>query len=288
MRAPPGREGINRSQKFRASNTRIQTPALAQRFDRRFDVVVRPGDALRNAPTVMEQLPVMPEDAVTGAATVPLSSVARFDIADGPNQISRSNGKRRMIVQANVRGRDLGSFVAEAQARVSEEVQPPAGGWLDWGGQFENLQRASARLGLIVPIVFLTIGGLLVMALRSVKDAALVFAGAPLALVGGALTLALRGMPFSISAAVGFITVSGVATLKGLVLLQAIQQRLAQGAPPTSAALEGAVDRMRALITTALVAVLGFVPMAFATGAGAEVQKPLATVAGGVCRQAAK
>ena len=246
--------------------------------DRRFDVVVRLGDTLRNDPTVMEQLPVMPEDASTGAATVPLSSVARFDIADGPNQISRSNGKRRMIVQANVRGRDLGSFVAEAQSRVADEVTPPAGGWLDWGGQFENLQRASARLGLIVPIVFLTIGGLLFWALRSVKDAALVFAGVPLALVGGALTLALRGMPFSISAAVGFIAVSGVATLNGLVLMQAIQERLFEGAAPAVAALEGAVDRMRAVMTTALVAVLGFVPMAFASGAGAEVQKPLATV----------
>ncbi|MGV9009106.1 efflux RND transporter permease subunit [Brevundimonas sp.] len=246
--------------------------------DRRFDVVVRLGDALRNDPTVMEQLPVMPEDASTGAATIPLSSVARFDIADGPNQISRSNGKRRMIVQANVRGRDLGSFVAEAQSRVADEVTPPAGGWLDWGGQFENLQRASARLGLIVPIVFLTIGGLLFWALRSSRDAALVFAGVPLALVGGALTLALRGMPFSISAAVGFIAVSGVATLNGLVLMQAIQERLTQGAAPAVAAVEGAVDRMRAVMTTALVAVLGFVPMAFATGAGAEVQKPLATV----------
>jgi cobalt-zinc-cadmium resistance protein CzcA len=246
--------------------------------DRRFDVVVRLSDALRNDPTVMEQLPVMPEDAATGAPTVPLSSVARFDIADGPNQISRSNGKRRMIVQANVRGRDLGSFVAEAQARVADEVQPPTAGWLDWGGQFENLQRASARLGLIVPIVFLTIGVLLFWALRSVKDAALVFAGVPLALVGGALTLALRGMPFSISAAVGFIAVSGVATLNGLVLMQAIQERLAHGAAPATAALEGAIDRMRAVMTTALVAVLGFVPMAFATGAGAEVQKPLATV----------
>lgn len=246
--------------------------------DRRFDVVVRLGEALRNDPGVMEQLPVMPEDASTGAATVPLSSVARFDIADGPNQISRSNGKRRMIVQANVRGRDLGSFVAEAQSRVADEVQPPAGGWLDWGGQFENLQRASARLALIVPIVFLTIGGLLFWALRSARDAALVFAGVPLALVGGALTLALRGMPFSISAAVGFIAVSGVATLNGLVLMQAIQERLVQGAAPAVAAVEGAVDRMRAVMTTALVAVLGFVPMAFATGAGGEVQKPLATV----------
>jgi len=246
--------------------------------DRRFDVVVRLDDALRADPAVMEQLPVMPENAQSGAPTVPLSSVARFDVGEGPNQISRADGKRRMIVQANVRGRDLGGFVAEAQGKVAEQVQPPPSGWIDWGGQFENLQRASARLALIVPIVFLTIGLLLGMALRSWKDAALVFAGVPLALVGGALALALRGMPLSISAAVGFIAVSGVATLNGLVLMQAIRQRLTDGDPPAKAALYGAVSRLRAVLTTALVAVLGFVPMAFASGAGAEVQKPLATV----------
>jgi cobalt-zinc-cadmium resistance protein CzcA len=246
--------------------------------DRRFDVVVRLDDALRADPAVMEQLPVMPENAQSGAPTVPLSSVARFDVGEGPNQISRADGKRRMIVQANVRGRDLGGFVAEAQGKVAEQVQPPPSGWIDWGGQFENLQRASARLALIVPIVFLTIGLLLVMALRSWKDAALVFAGVPLALVGGALALALRGMPLSISAAVGFIAVSGVATLNGLVLMQAIRQRLTEGDPQATAALYGAVSRLRAVLTTALVAVLGFVPMAFASGAGAEVQKPLATV----------
>ncbi|MBA4804821.1 MAG: CusA/CzcA family heavy metal efflux RND transporter [Brevundimonas sp.] len=246
--------------------------------DRRFDVVVRLGQDLRNDPIAMEQLPVMSENAEAGAPTVPLSSVARFDVAEGPNQISRSNGKRRMIVQANVRGRDLGGFVAEAQARVAEQVQPPPSGWIEWGGQFENLQRASARLGLIVPLVFLTIGGLLWMALGSWRDAVLVFAGVPLALVGGALALALRGMPLSISAAVGFIAVSGVATLNGLVLMQAIRQRTAGGVEPARAALDGAVSRLRAVLTTALVAVLGFVPMAFAAGAGAEVQKPLATV----------
>ena len=246
--------------------------------DRRFDVVVRLGEDLRNDPSIMEQLPVMPENAEAGAPTVPLSSVARFDVAEGPNQISRSDGKRRMIVQANVRGRDLGGFVAEARAKVAEHVQPPPSGWIDWGGQFENLQRASARLGLIVPVVFLTIGGLLWMALRSWRDAVLVFAGVPLALVGGALALALRGMPLSISAAVGFIAVSGVVTLNGLVLMQAIRQRAGEGAEPAQAALEGAVRRLRAVLTTALVAVLGFVPMAFAAGAGAEVQKPLATV----------
>ncbi|GAW40616.1 Nickel and cobalt resistance protein CnrA [Brevundimonas sp. SH203] len=255
-----------------------RTAGQVNEGDRRFDVVVRLDEALRADPTIMEQLPVMPENAPTGAPTVPLSSVARFDVTEGPNQISRADGKRRMIVQANVRGRDLGGFVAEAQAKVGRQVPPPPSGWIDWGGQFENLQRASARLALIVPIVFLTIGGLLWMALRSWKDAVLVFAGVPLALVGGALALALRGMPLSISAAVGFIAVSGVATLNGLVLMQAIRQRLDEGAAPEEAALHGAISRLRAVVTTALVAVLGFVPMAFASGAGAEVQKPLATV----------
>jgi cobalt-zinc-cadmium resistance protein CzcA len=246
--------------------------------DRRFDVVVRLADLLRNDPAVMAQLPVMPEDAEAGAPTVPLSAVARFDTSEGPNQISRENGKRRIVVQANVRNRDLGGFVAEARAKVAREVKPPPGGWLDWGGQFENLERASARLALIVPVVFLTIGLLLVVALRSFRDAALVFAGVPLALVGGALALLVRGMPLSISAAVGFIAVSGVVTLNGLVLMQAIRQRLGDGLVPTEAALEGAVSRLRAVLTTALVAVLGFAPMAFAFGPGAEVQKPLATV----------
>ncbi|WP_420480274.1 efflux RND transporter permease subunit [Brevundimonas sp. FT23028] len=246
--------------------------------DRRFDVVVRLDDALRNDPSVMAQLPVMPEEAEPGAPTVPLSSVARFEAAEGPNQISRENGKRRIIVQANVRGRDLGGFVSEARREVAARVPPVAGGWFDWGGQFENLERASTRLALIVPLVVLTIGGLLLLALRSVRDAALVFAGAPLALVGGALALAARGMPLSISAAVGFIAVSGVATLNGLVLMQAIQQRLGDGESPPLAALNGAVSRLRAVLTTALVAVLGFIPMAFAWGPGAEVQKPLATV----------
>ena len=235
-------------------------------------------DELRNDPSVMAQLPVMPEESEPGAPTVPLSSVARFEAAEGPNQISRENGKRRIIVHANVRGRDLGGFVAEARREVAANVQPPTGGWFDGGGQFENLERASTRLALIVPLVFLTIGALLVLALRSFRDAALVFAGVPLALVGGALALASRGMPLSISAAVGFIAVSGVATLNGLVLMQAIQQRLAEGDPPVQAALTGAVSRLRAVLTTALVAVLGFIPMAFAWGPGAEVQKPLATV----------
>ncbi|RYG32565.1 MAG: CusA/CzcA family heavy metal efflux RND transporter, partial [Burkholderiales bacterium] len=246
--------------------------------DRRFDVVVRLADELRNDPSIMAQLPVAQEEDEVGGRTIPLSSVARFETVEGPNQISRENGKRRIVVQANVRGRDLGSFVSEARAKVASSVTPPPGGWLDWGGQFENLERASARLALIIPLVVLLIGVLLFFALGSVTEAALVFAGVPLALVGGAVALLARGMPFSISAAVGFIAVSGVATLNGLVLMQAIKQRLMEGASPHDAAIEGAISRLRAVLTTALVAVLGFIPMAVAFGPGAEVQKPLATV----------
>jgi heavy metal efflux system protein len=247
--------------------------------DRRFDVVVRLDEATRGDPAVMNQLPVIPEEAEMGfTAPVPLSSVARFDTAEGPNQISRENGKRRITVQANVRGRDLGSFVDEARARIGSEVKVQPGYWLEWGGTFENLERASQRLMLIIPLVALLIGVLLFLALGSVWEALLVFACVPLALVGGTLALLLRGMPFSISASVGFIAVSGVATLNGLVLMQALKARLGALADRQEAIVQATVGRLRAVLTTALVAILGFVPMAVATGAGAEVQKPLATV----------
>jgi len=241
--------------------------------DRRFDVVVRLGNDVRNDPASLAALPIT---TPTGT-TVPLSSVARIQISEGPNQISRENGSRRMVVQANVRGRDLGGFVAEAQDAVAG-VALPAGVHLDWGGQFENLQRAEQRLMVVVPFVFVLIGVLLFLALGSVREAGLVFVCVPLALVGGALALLVRGMPFSVSAAVGFIAVSGVATLNGLVLMQAIRERLTAGDPPLEAAAAGAASRLRAVLTTALVAIVGFIPMAIATGAGAEVQKPLATV----------
>ena len=245
--------------------------------DRRFDVVVRLDDASRADPAVMGQLPVVSESG-EGAAAIPLSSIARFDTAEGPNQVSRENGKRRIVVQANVRGRDLGGFVAEARNAVAREVGPTPGSWLEWGGQFQNLERASARLATIVPVVFLVIAVLLFFALGSATEAALVFACVPLALVGGALALLLRGMPFSISAAVGFIAVSGVATLNGLVLMQSIKQRMEGAGDIAAAVIDGTVGRLRAVLTTALVAILGFVPMALAIGPGAEVQKPLATV----------
>jgi len=245
--------------------------------DRRFDVVVRLDDASRADPAVMGQLPVVSESG-EGSTAIPLSSIARFDTAEGPNQVSRENGKRRIVVQANVRGRDLGGFVADAQAAVAREVRPTPGSWLEWGGQFQNLERASARLAIIVPVVFLVIVVLLFFALGSATEAALVFACVPLALVGGALALLMRGMPFSISAAVGFIAVSGVATLNGLVLMQSIKQRMEGARDIAAAVIDGTVGRLRAVLTTALVAILGFIPMALAIGPGAEVQKPLATV----------
>lgn len=241
--------------------------------DRRFDVVVRLSEDARSNPAALAALPVV----TPSGQIVPLSSVATIETGEGPNQISRYNGSRRMVVQGNVRGTDLGSFVTEAQQRVAQIDLPP-GYYLDWGGQFENLQRAQARLGLVIPIVFVLIGVLLFMALGSFAEAGLVFACVPLALVGGALALLLRGMPFSVSAAVGFIAVSGVATLNGLVLMQAIRERLDQGLPQMEAAIQGAASRLRAVLTTALVAIVGFIPMAIAHGAGAEVQKPLATV----------
>jgi len=241
--------------------------------DRRFDVVVRHDEAARNDPAQLAALPI----ATPAGGVVPLSSLARIESGEGPNQISRTDGSRRVVVQANVRGRDLGGFVADAQAAVATLPLPP-GVRLAWGGQFENLQRAERRLAVVVPVVFALIGGLLYLALGSVRKAALVFACVPLALVGGALALLLRGMPFSVSAAVGFIAVSGVATLNGLVLMQAMGERLAAGEGAGDAALAGAGSRLRAVLTTALVAIVGFIPMAISGSAGAEVQKPLATV----------
>lgn len=241
--------------------------------DRRFDVSVRLQREARNDPTQLAALPL----PTASGSSIGLDAVARISVAEGPNQISRSDGSRRIVVQANVRGRDLGGFVSEAQ-QAMDELPLPAGVRIGWGGQFENLQRAERRLALVVPLVFVMIGSLLIVALGSVREAALVFACVPLALVGGALALWLRGMPFSVSAAVGFIAVSGVATLNGLVLMQAIRERLSKGHTPLQAARDGASSRLRAVLTTALVAIVGFLPMALATGAGAEVQKPLATV----------
>ncbi len=258
--------------------------------DRRFDIVVRLPDAMRQDLSVLENLPILlpaadddmadraPGQQHTRPAYIPLKQVAKLEITDGLNQISRENGKRRVVVQSNVRGRDIGSFVQDAQAAISNKVQIPAGYWLEWGGQFKNLEEAKARLGVVVPACFFMIFLLLFTALGSVKQALLVFSGVPLALTGGILTLWLRGMPFSISAAVGLIALSGVAVLNGLVMITRINQLVREGVEAHIAVVEGALSRFRPVLMTALVASLGFVPMAIATGAGAEVQKPLATV----------
>jgi cobalt-zinc-cadmium resistance protein CzcA len=241
--------------------------------DRRFDVVVRLDEAIRTDLDALAQLPV----PTPGGGFVALGAVATLVQANGPNQISRENGKRRVVVQANVRGRDIAGVVDEAQSRIRNNVQLPAGVWLDWGGQFENLERARARLGVVVPVAFALIAFLLYSAVGSWRRAAIVFTGVPLALVGGVLALWLRGLPFSISAAVGFIALSGVAVLNGLVMARSIDD-LALEQPWNVAVRQGALRRLRPVLMTALVASLGFVPMALATGAGAEVQRPLATV----------
>jgi len=248
--------------------------------DRRFEIVVRLADAERNDIEVLKNLPVaLPETMPgAGATMVPLRQLANFRFSEGPNQISRDNGKRRVVVTANVRGRDMGSLVDEAQARIAEQVKLPPGYWLVWGGQFENLVSARQRLFVVVPVCFALIFLLLLSALGSVRDALLVYSAVPLALTGGVFALWLRDMTFSISSAVGFIAVSGVAVLNGLVMLTFIRQLAGGGVPVREAIYRGTLTRLRPVVMTALVASLGFVPMAIATGTGAEVQKPLATV----------
>ncbi|MGU3538923.1 efflux RND transporter permease subunit [Methylobacterium sp. A54F] len=247
---------------------------LVYEGDRRFAIVVRLSDALRDDPDALGRLPV---PLPGGRATVPLAQVARLVLTEGPNQISRENGRRRIVVTANVRGRDIASVVAEAQARAARLALPP-GAWLAWGGQFENLAAARARLALVVPGCFALILLLLYAALGRARDAALVFSAVPLALTGGILALWLRGMPLSVPAAVGFIALSGVAVLNGLVMLTRIRQLRAEGLAPAAAIRQGALTRLRPVAMTALVAALGFLPMMLATGTGAEVQRPLATV----------
>lgn len=242
--------------------------------DRRFTVTIRLSDTARANLQTLGQVPV----PLPTGGYVPLQSVADIGVTDGPNQISRENGKRRVVVQANVRGRDVAGVVNDAKAAIDRDVRLASGQYLDWGGQFENLQSASQRLMLVVPVCFALIILLLYGALGSVREAVIVFTGVPLALVGGVLALALRGMPFSISAAVGFIALSGIAVLNGLVMVSSIQDLMARGRGRAEAAYEGAMMRLRPVVMTALVASLGFVPMAIATGSGAEVQKPLATV----------
>jgi cobalt-zinc-cadmium resistance protein CzcA len=229
---------------------------------------------------VLERLPVTLPQPTPGApaVTIPLRELASFNFAEGPNQVSRENGKRLVAVTAEVRGRDIGSLVDEAQTKVAERVKLPPGYWLAWGGQFENFVAARQRLMIVVPLCFALIFLLLLSALGSARDALLAFSAVPLALTGGVAALWLRDMTFSIWAAVGFIALSGIAVLNGLVMLSLIKQLIEEGVSKHDAILRGALTRLRPVVITALVASLGFIPMAIATGTGAEVQKPLATV----------
>jgi heavy metal efflux system protein len=247
--------------------------------DRYFEIVVRLPETIRHDLDALKRLPVsLPPTAGALSLTVPLGQVAAFTFGEAPNQVSRENGKRRVVVTANVRDRDIASVVNEARALIDTQVKLPAGYWMTWGGQFENLEAARRRLSIVVPACFLVIFLLLMSALGSARDAMLVFSAVPLALSGGVLALWLRGIPFSVSAAVGFIALSGIAVLNGLVMLTFIKQLMAQGHEKLDAIYEGALTRLRPVAMTALVASLGFVPMALATGTGAEVQKPIATV----------
>lgn len=246
--------------------------------DRRFDIVVRLPNALRENLDELGALPVMLPVVDDRRASVPLRELVQFRFTQGLNEVSRDNGKRRIYVEANVVGRDMGSYVDDAQARLAKEVKLSPGSWTEWGGQFQNLRAATERLAIIVPICLVLISAALYMAIGNVMLTATVLTAIPLALAGGVFALILRGIPFSISASVGFIAVSGVAVLNGLVLISAINKRLADGVDAVAAVIDGAMERLRPVLMTALVASLGFVPMAIATGTGAEVQKPLATV----------
>ncbi|QIH10823.1 MULTISPECIES: CusA/CzcA family heavy metal efflux RND transporter [unclassified Pseudomonas] len=250
--------------------------------DRRFDMVVRLSDQLRTDIDGLSRL-LVPIPATAGSVNgqigfIALSEVASLDLVLGPNQVSRENGKRLVIVSANVRGRDIGSFVEEATTLIADKVKVPAGYWTTWGGQFEQLQEASQRLRVVVPVALLLVFGLLFMMFNNLKDGLLVFTGIPFALTGGIMALWLRDIPLSISAGVGFIALSGVAVLNGLVMIAFIRNLREEGRSLPMAIREGALTRLRPVLMTALVASLGFVPMALATGTGAEVQRPLATV----------
>jgi cobalt-zinc-cadmium resistance protein CzcA len=254
--------------------------------DRRFGLVVRLPEHLRSDLVALERLPIpllqlddgLDDRRDDHRGYVPLGEVATLQLAPGPNQISRENGKRRLVVSANVRGRDLGGFVAEVRDKVGQKIKLPSGYWLAYGGTFEQLQSATQRLTLLVPVTLIMIFALLLLTFGSAKDAALVFSGVPLALTGGVISLWLRGIPLSITAGVGFITLSGVAVLTGVVMVSAFRDRLARGATIDEAIREGAMLRLRPILMVALVAALGFLPMALNTGTGAEVQRPLATV----------
>ncbi len=287
------RYGLNPGDVQHTVATAVGGEVAGQLFegDRRFDIVVRLPEALRQDPAALHDLPIplggdgnLDESTRTPAwqsgapGTVPLREVATIATTLGPNQVNRENGKRRVVVIANVRGRDLGGFVAELRQHIDANVEIPAGYWVDYGGTFEQLISAGQRLGVVVPVTLVLIFALLFWAFGSAKDAAIVFTGVPLALTGGVVALALRGIPLSISAGVGFIALSGVAVLNGLVMIAFIRKLREQGADLDTAVVDGALGRLRPVLMTALVASLGFLPMALNVGAGSEVQRPLATV----------
>ncbi|MDF3124887.1 CusA/CzcA family heavy metal efflux RND transporter [Rheinheimera sp. 1928-s] len=246
--------------------------------DKRFKLVLRLPEELRQDPAALARIPVtLPVDDSPELRYVPLGEIATIKEITGPNQINRESGKRNVVVTANVTGRDLGSFIAEVQQQMNA-LPLPDGYWLDYGGTFKQLQSATERLSIVVPLTLLLIIGLLYGALNSVRDTLVVFSGVPLALTGGVFALLLRDMPLSISAAVGFIALSGIAVLNGIVLVSFIRQLRDQGLELLAALEQGALSRLRPVLMTALVASLGFVPMAFNTGTGAEIQRPLATV----------
>lgn len=242
--------------------------------DRSSDIVVRLPEHLRTDVDELIYLPIQ----LSNNVVVPLQELASIELVEGYNQINRENGKRSVVVTANVRGRDLGSFVKDVQATINQSVDIPAGYWVEYGGTYQKLQSASERLSIVVPLTLVMIMALLLWALNSIKDAAIIFTGVPLALTGGVIALQFTGIPFSISAAVGFIALSGIAILNGLVMVSFIKDLRAKGVALEEAIIDGALTRLRPVITTALVAALGFIPMALNTGIGSEVQRPLATV----------
>ncbi|WP_370291978.1 efflux RND transporter permease subunit [Thalassolituus sp.] len=278
------RHGISRQQLQDQLATALGGEVAGTLFegDRRADIVVRLPESERTDIDGLKHLPVTvggDEDS----RVVPLQELVTLSENMGVNQVNRENGKRRLVVTANVRGRDLGSFVDDVRAAVGEDLDVPAGYWIEYGGTYQKLQSASERLMIVVPLTLVMIVGLLILALGSVRDALVIFAGVPLALTGGVLALTLRDIPFSISAAVGFIALSGIAILNALVMVSFIRELQRAGTGLEKAIIEGALTRLRPVITTALVASLGFVPMALNTGIGSEVQRPLATVViGGV------
>jgi len=275
-RAAIARYGINVGDVNELVESIVAGQQAGQVFEgeQRFNLVVRlKDDASRDIETIKNLLVSAPH-----GARIPLSQLADVSLLEGPGQISREQTRRRIVVEMNVRGRDIGSFVKEAQAEITKQVDIPAGYYLTWGGQFQNLERASARLTIVVPLALFLIFILLFTTFGSVKQALLIYTGIPFAIVGGVFALFLRGMPFSISAGVGFIALFGVAVLNGVVMVSYINRLREEGRSLADAVREGAETRLRPVLMTALVASLGFIPMAIATSAGAEVQRPLATV----------